>query len=92
MIVFLLKRFAGLFIVLFLTTILGCSDENQSNPSDVSGTTTPTITSRNSASEVKAMNSPRVGRIFFLKRTVRCVREEGDSCAVSAFLPIGIRA
>ncbi|MGK8207371.1 DUF3304 domain-containing protein [Burkholderia cenocepacia] len=37
MIVFFLKRFAGLFVVLFLTTILGCADKNQSNPSDVSG-------------------------------------------------------
>ncbi|MBU9162128.1 DUF3304 domain-containing protein [Burkholderia multivorans] len=37
MIVLVLKRFAGLSIVLSLATILGCSDENESNPSDVSG-------------------------------------------------------
>ncbi|PRH10176.1 DUF3304 domain-containing protein, partial [Burkholderia multivorans] len=37
MIVLVLKRFAGLSVALFLATILGCSDENESNPSDVSG-------------------------------------------------------
>ncbi|MCO8612126.1 DUF3304 domain-containing protein [Burkholderia multivorans] len=37
MIVLVLKRFAGLSIVLSLATILGCSDENESNPSDLSG-------------------------------------------------------
>ncbi|WP_348995733.1 DUF3304 domain-containing protein [Burkholderia cepacia] len=37
MIVLVSKRFAGLFVVGFLSTILGCSDANESSPSDVSG-------------------------------------------------------
>ncbi|AJY15329.1 DUF3304 domain-containing protein [Burkholderia multivorans] len=37
MIVLVLKRFAGLSIVFSLATILGCSDENESNPSELSG-------------------------------------------------------
>ncbi|AOR70476.1 hypothetical protein BBJ41_23310 [Burkholderia stabilis] len=37
MIVVVSKRFAGLLAAGFLSTILGCSDANESNPSDVSG-------------------------------------------------------
>ncbi|WP_176039832.1 DUF3304 domain-containing protein [Burkholderia stabilis] len=37
MIVLVSKRFAGLLVAGFLSTILGCSDANESNPSDVSG-------------------------------------------------------
>lgn len=92
MIVHVLKRFAGLFIVLFLTTILGCSDENESNPSDVSGYnyTDYYIAGFRVGSEGEEFSAG--GRIFFLKRTVKRARVEGSSYAASAFPPTGVRA
>ncbi|WP_330996880.1 hypothetical protein [Burkholderia pseudomultivorans] len=92
MIVFFLKRFAGLFVVLFLTTILGCADKNQSNPSDVSGYnyTDYYIAGFRVGSEGEEL--PAGGPNIFPKRTVKRARVEGNSCAASAFPPIGVRA